>query len=98
MVVLPFIGGAHMPSGLVGEEEVLLVLRERSKMRSFFSAPPVARTCGRGWAGKATARTMCACWRVCRHSPVWVSQTLLWREDGSAWSGCRAGWERWDAR
>ena len=45
------------PFVLVGEEEVE-VLRERSKMRSFFSAPPVARMCGAQCEGKATARTM----------------------------------------
>ena len=50
----------------------------RSKIRSFFSAPPVARTCGLAWMGNATERTMCACCSVCRHSPVYVSQTLLW--------------------
>jgi hypothetical protein len=26
---------------------------------------------------EATARTIWACWRVWRHSPVWVSHTLL---------------------
>lgn len=55
----------------------MLALRVKSKIRSFFSAPPVASTCGLAWMGNATARTMCACCSVCRHSPVYVSQTLL---------------------
>lgn len=65
--------------GEVGEDEEPLLpsLRVRSNMRSFRSAPPVARTWGVGWMGNATARTMWECWRVWRHSPVWVSQTLL---------------------
>jgi len=56
--------------GEVGEEEALFsplpleVERERSKMRSFFSKPPVARIWGRGCEGKAIARTMWECWRV----------------------------------
>ena len=50
---------------------------ERSKMRSFFSMPPVASICGRACGGKATARTMCECCSVWIVSPVCVSQTLL---------------------
>lgn len=55
-----------MLSGVIGEELLLLILdeRERSKIRSFFSWPPVARTCGLGCEGNATARTMWACVRV----------------------------------
>ena len=53
-------GGETFPLGLVGDDEALLleVERERSKMRSFFSKPPVATSWGRGWEGNATARTM----------------------------------------
>lgn len=35
-----------------------VLLRVRSKIRSFFSAPPVASTCGLAWMGNATDRTM----------------------------------------
>lgn len=38
--------------------EGMEVLRDRSKTRSFFSEPPVARSRGDGCEGKATARTM----------------------------------------
>ena len=51
--------------------------RERSNTRSFFSAPPVARICGRDCGGKAIARTIWLCCRVWSDSPVWVSHTLL---------------------
>lgn len=64
--------------GKVGEDVLLSPPRERSKIRSFFSTPPVARTWGFGWMGNATARQMCECGRVCRHSPECVSQTLLY--------------------
>lgn len=78
---------------LMGEGDVVVVLvsavelREgwrRSKRRSFFSKPPVARCVAEvvvgllePGEGKATARTMWLCCRVCRVSPVWVSQILL---------------------
>lgn len=56
---------------------VFPLLRERSNIRSFFSAPPVASIWGRGWSGKATARTIWLCWSVWRISPVCVSQMFL---------------------
>ena len=43
---------------IVGLPLPLPLPRERSNMRSFFSAPPVAMIRGRGWSGKATARTI----------------------------------------
>lgn len=49
----------------------------RSKMRSFFSALPVATQVGEVCWGKATDLTMWSWRRVWRHSPVWGSQILL---------------------
>ena len=61
--------------GKVGEELVLPCVR--SKIRNFFSRPPVATQPGVNWRGKATDRTMWLCARVWRHSPVCGSQILL---------------------
>lgn len=83
---MSFVGllGLVEEEGKVGEDVLLSPPRERSKIRSFFSTPPVARTWGFGWMGKATARQMCECGRVCRHSPECVSQTLLYFVSTSA--------------